>query len=776
MRRRFTSSARALVRETLFAFLFFAGSAVLFTWPLAARLRSGMPDLFDDKLNAWIFHWDFHQVFRHPLRLFDANIFYPARDTLAFSENLFGAAVFGFPLLALGASTLLTANVLMLAGMAFSGLAAWALAREVTGDPAASLIAGFVYAFVPWRIAQLPHVQFQWGAFLALLLLFLLRALDRGTRRDAALFGLFFAWNALTNVHYTLFSVFLVALVLLHGLLSGEMGIFLPRLRRVLLAGALAGCAVLPFYIPYFRASRVYGMVRGEGEIASFSGRPIDFLTAGPQNKLYAPLTQKWAHAEGDFFPGVTPLILAALAVVWIRGPAVTRGEPPSRSRLRAARILDALLAAALLTWIAAAVFHRPSLGPIRMRDPGRILAIAGVLAAARLAVAFPRWSRYGNLADFVRRTRLGSRALLFLGIAALGVLIALGTHTPFYRLLVQSAGKIFRSIRVPGRGIVLFDLALGVMAAWGLALAARRWPRMRRAALAAALGLIVIEYRAFPIEIGQVAERAAPVYQWLAAVPLRGAAVEWPMNVDIEPEHVFRSTAHWKPLVNGYSGFAPPAYDAVSALTRETPIPDTVWSAMRALGGSILLFHPSETTDRNRKSHLDSLRRGVSEGRLQGLAAFPRPGTDTSDLAFRLTGTPPFPVSVPPDRALSSSAATLEMLSRIETRLTAPIGTVERPRDGEIVGPGYWAFGWALDDSGIARVRLLAANASPVECIAHQPFPGVSAAYPKNPESGLPGYGCPVPALPHGPQVLSFEITGQDGGVTTLRRAVRVP
>ena len=56
-----------------------------------------MPDLFDDKLNAWIFHWDFHQFFRDPLRLFDANIFFPARYTLAFSENIFGAAPFGFP-------------------------------------------------------------------------------------------------------------------------------------------------------------------------------------------------------------------------------------------------------------------------------------------------------------------------------------------------------------------------------------------------------------------------------------------------------------------------------------------------------------------------------------------------------------------------------------------------------------------------------------------------------------------------------------------------------
>ena len=139
---------------------------MLATWPQTIRIGRGLGDLWDAKLNAWIFHWDFHQFFRDPLRLFDANIFHPARYALAFSENLFGAAVFGFPFFAAGASTLFVYNYLFLLGMFLSALGAWALARYVTGDPTASLLAGFVYAFVPWRLAQIPHIQYQWGAFL----------------------------------------------------------------------------------------------------------------------------------------------------------------------------------------------------------------------------------------------------------------------------------------------------------------------------------------------------------------------------------------------------------------------------------------------------------------------------------------------------------------------------------------------------------------------------------------------------------------------------------
>src|SRR5206468_5064328 len=226
-------------------------------------------------LNAWILHWDFHQTFRDPLHLFDANIFYPARYALAFSENLYGASVFGFAPLAAGVSTLAVYNLLFLLGMFLSAMAAWALARAVTGDAASSLLAGVVYAFVPWRLAQIPHIQYQWGAFLALLLLFLLRYLDSGRRRDLVLFAVFLAWNALTNVHYAVFSGVAVGVVLGYEWLGSRRLAFGRRVAATLGAALAAALLVLPFSSPYAKASRLYGMRRGADEIAAFSGRPV---------------------------------------------------------------------------------------------------------------------------------------------------------------------------------------------------------------------------------------------------------------------------------------------------------------------------------------------------------------------------------------------------------------------------------------------------------------------------------------------------------------------
>ncbi|HMA18169.1 MAG TPA: hypothetical protein VKS03_07000, partial [Thermoanaerobaculia bacterium] len=356
-------------------------------------MRRGLSDLWDAKLNAWIFHWDFHQVFRDPLHLFDANIFYPARYALAFSENLFGAAIFGFPIFAAGGSTLLAYNFLFLLGMFLSALGAWALARRLTGDPAASLLAGFVFAYVPWRLAQIPHVQYQWGGFLALLLLFLLRWLDGGRRRDLVLFGVFFAWNAVTNVHYAIFSGILLGVVFAWELLThGDAGIR-QRVRKAIGATAVAAVVVLPFYVPYAKAAKLYGMRRSAGEMRFYSARPSALLVAGPQNKLWAPLTQRFARPEAEMFPGVIPFALAVYAVVRLRRPRPRRIPPASRSavarwRRRATRVLDGFALISIGFGIAMLIVPHLHVGPLRLDDPGRALVFLTIFVLARLLIA----------------------------------------------------------------------------------------------------------------------------------------------------------------------------------------------------------------------------------------------------------------------------------------------------------------------------------------------------------------------------------------------------
>ena len=93
--------------------------AIAHTWPLATN-PGGLSrnDTHDTVHHEWILAWDAHQLATDPLHLFDANIFYPERDTLAYSDHLLPQAVMAAPLLWGGASPVLAYNLLLIAGLA----------------------------------------------------------------------------------------------------------------------------------------------------------------------------------------------------------------------------------------------------------------------------------------------------------------------------------------------------------------------------------------------------------------------------------------------------------------------------------------------------------------------------------------------------------------------------------------------------------------------------------------------------------------------------------
>ena len=146
--------------------------AIVHTWPLATNPGVlSRNDNGDAQLNEWIIAWVVHQLPRDPAHLFDGNIFYPAKDTLAFSEPLIVPALMAAPALWLGASPVLAMNLLSLAGFALTGLAAYAVIFSWTRDAAAA-VAGSLFAFNSHTLTRLPHVQalHAYGSRCALLL------------------------------------------------------------------------------------------------------------------------------------------------------------------------------------------------------------------------------------------------------------------------------------------------------------------------------------------------------------------------------------------------------------------------------------------------------------------------------------------------------------------------------------------------------------------------------------------------------------------------------
>ncbi|HKA35501.1 MAG TPA: hypothetical protein VKH43_01695 [Thermoanaerobaculia bacterium] len=109
------------------------------------------------------------------------------------------------------------------------------------------------------------------------------------------------------------------------------------------------------------------------------------------------------------------------------------------------------------------------------------------------------------------------------------------------------------------------------------------------------------------------------------------------------------------------------------------------------------------------------------------------------------------------------------------QARARPPFGLIDTPKENEAIASGGEGTGWALDDSGIAKVEAGLDDGPRRPAKIGQPFPGVKEAYPTYPDSDKAGFTFTMPSVASGPHLLVVTITGKDGGKTDLRRHVQI-
>lgn len=157
-------------------------------------------------------------------------------------------------------------------------------------------------------------------------------------------------------------------------------------------------------------------------------------------------------------------------------------------------------------------------------------------------------------------------RQRLTLAIAGLaGLVISLGLNTPIYNVL-GTVVFTYRGLRAPARASILVFLAISGLAAFGWA---RLQPLLKRRATLATVvvaGAMLLEYATVQSPWLTLPPRPPAVYSWLAMEP-RSVVVEFPIPTADRLDFIYDgfymlgSTAHWQPLLNGYSGFFPRSF-----------------------------------------------------------------------------------------------------------------------------------------------------------------------------------------------------------------------
>lgn len=294
------------MRTAVVAILFVAATCA-YAWPLPLHLATALPhDSGDPLLVTWILWWSTHVT---PLtaRWWNAPAFHPSAGVFAFSENLLGLAPITAPLLWSGQPPLVAYNVAFLASFVLSGLGGYLLGMVLTRQAAPSLVAGAVFAFSPYRLSHLSHLQLLSSYWMPVCLAALHLYAKDGRRRWAVLSA--GAWLAQSLAcGYYLFYLSLLA-VLWAAAFARRWDA--RRAARLAACWGAAGLLLLPLLFGYKRIQDSYGFKRVPVEMAYYSADVAGIAAASTDSLLWHSL-RAIDKPESELFPGVA---LAAVAL-----------------------------------------------------------------------------------------------------------------------------------------------------------------------------------------------------------------------------------------------------------------------------------------------------------------------------------------------------------------------------------------------------------------------------------------------------------------------------
>ena len=318
--------------------LLFIVLTIAMTWPQAASMGTRVYDADDPLLSIWRISWIAHIVPIDPLNLFNGNIFYPEKRTLAYTDSVLLQGAAGAPLIWSGVSRVTTYNVLLLLSMALSGWAMWRYALYLTADHGAAILAGIIFAFVPFRFDHYHHLELQATIFLPLTLMLLDRAIDSGSKRDAWLTMAAFVAQLYSCIYY---SVFLATALIPIGAIRLALA---TREQRMAFAKAMwlpllaALIAAAPYAIAY-GANRINLGERLDRDVMLYSASLRNYIATPEWNVVHGgPAHDRQAPRDLDRARRHRLHHFARLALAVLR--AVARGDlSVSRTARAGARI-----------------------------------------------------------------------------------------------------------------------------------------------------------------------------------------------------------------------------------------------------------------------------------------------------------------------------------------------------------------------------------------------------------------------------------------------------
>ena len=203
------------------------------------------------------------------------------------------------------------------------------------------------------------------------------------------------------------------------------------------------------------------------------------------------------------------------------------------------------------------------------------------------------------------RRRRVvprGTRRML-LAVAGIGLVLSLGALTPVYTW-AHAVVPPLQGLRAINRFGLLVVFALAALA--GIGWSGFGWrPAYRKTLATVALLALATAESLHGSGTPARFEHATRIHQMLATSTWPGAVVELPIyprtvNFHYNAKYVLASTVHWRPLLNGFGGFAPPEFDSTAHLAGAFPsVLAVAW--LQEVGVGYVVMHLDQYPDSKR-------------------------------------------------------------------------------------------------------------------------------------------------------------------------------
>ena len=199
----------------------------------------------DARLLLWTLAWDNHALLDRVPGFFNANIFYPATNALAYSEHVFGISLFSLPIYAVTRNPVLAYNLVWILCYFLTAVTTHMLAWRHTRDHLASTLAGLAAAFCFFRMHQgHGHLHIVWAFWIPISFLVMERWMTRQSWRAIAALTIIVIVQALASWYQAVIIGVADGLFFAWLLISDRsVRHRLPRLAAQGLAGAVVSLA-----------------------------------------------------------------------------------------------------------------------------------------------------------------------------------------------------------------------------------------------------------------------------------------------------------------------------------------------------------------------------------------------------------------------------------------------------------------------------------------------------------------------------------------------------